>query len=62
MASDRCHRIYFTEIKGHFDCDAFFPEIDEKRFQKVPIDDEDIPSEVQKENGIEYQYFIYQRT
>lgn len=61
MNSDRCHRIYFTEILGKFDCDAFFPEIDETRFKKIPIDDEDIPSAVQEENGIQYQYFIYER-
>lgn len=61
MESNRCHRIYFTEIRGAFDCDAFFPAIDEKRFQKVPIDDPEIPIEVQEENGIQYQYFIFQR-
>lgn len=61
MASDRCDRIYFTEIKATFECDAFFPEIDRKRFQKIPIDDPDIPSEVQEENGLQYQYLIYER-
>lgn len=61
MESDRCHRIYFTEIKASFDCDAFFPEINKKRFQKVSIDDQDIPAEVQEENGVQYQYFIYER-
>lgn len=61
MESSRCHRIYFTEIKGLYDCDAFFPEIDTSRFRKVPIDDPDIPSEMQHENGIDYQYFIYER-
>lgn len=61
MAFDRCDRIYFTEIKATFDCDAFFPEIDRKRFQKIPIDDADIPSEVQEENGLQYQYLIYER-
>lgn len=61
MASNRCHRIYFTEIKANFDCDAFFPEIDKKRYQKVPIDEPDIPSEVQEENGLQYQYMIFER-
>lgn len=61
MASNRCHRIYFTEIKANFDCDAFFPEIDKKRYQKVPIDEPDIPSEVQEENGLQYQYLIFER-
>lgn len=62
MASSRCRRIYFTEIKATIDdCDAFFPEIDANRFEKVPIDDPETPVEVQEENGIQYQYTIYER-
>lgn len=59
MASDLCHRIYFTEIKASFECDAFFPEIP-NTFTVVP-NDPDIPSEVQEENGIKYQYKIYEQ-
>lgn len=62
MASDRVHRIYFTKIMSQFECDAFFPEMDLKRFHEVPIDDPEIPTTVQEENGIQYQYFIYERT
>lgn len=59
MASDLCHRIYFTDIKAFFECDAFFPEIP-NTFTTVP-NDPDIPSEIQEENGIKYQYKIYER-
>ncbi|GAB0100136.1 Dihydrofolate reductase [Sergentomyia squamirostris] len=60
MESPNCHiRIYFTEIKKHFECDAFFPAIPET-FKIVP-NDEDMPSDVQEENGIQYQYFVYEK-
>lgn len=59
MASDYCHRIYFTEIKAKFDCDAFFPDIPSS-FKIVP-NDENIPSDEQEENGLKYQYKIYEK-
>lgn len=59
MESPLCHRIYFTEVKATFECDAFFPTIPEN-FQLVP-NDNDLPSEIQEENGIKYQYKIYER-
>lgn len=60
MESDQCHRIYFTEIKATYECDTFFPAITE-RFRLVGNDHSDIPSDVQQENGIEYQYKIYEK-
>lgn len=60
MASDDCHRIYFTEIKMHCDCDAFFPEIPSD-FQQVPNDDDDVPSGIQEENGTKYEYKIFEK-
>lgn len=59
MASPLCHRIYFTEIKAAFECDAFFPAIPDD-FQLVANDD-DLPSDVQEEDGIKYQYKIYEK-
>lgn len=59
MQSERCHRIYFTDVQGDFECDTFFPEIG-NNFKQVPNDPE-IPSEVQEENGIKYQYKIYEK-
>ncbi|EAA14339.3 dihydrofolate reductase [Anopheles arabiensis] len=58
MESDRCHRIYLTEIKKQFDCDAFFPEIPNSFM--VIDNDPDTPSGVQEENGIQYVYKIYE--
>lgn len=58
MDSNLCHRIYFTEIKAKFDCDTFFPEIPSS-FKQVP-NDENIPSEEQEENGVKYQYKIFE--
>lgn len=59
MESPNCHRIYFTKIMSSFDCDAFFPTIPDS-FKQVP-NDADISSEIQEENGIKYQYQIYEK-
>lgn len=61
MDSDRCYRIYFTDIQGEYECDTFFPVMDVKKFQQVPNDPE-MPAEVQEENGIRYQYQIFEKT
>lgn len=61
MESPHCHRIYFTEIRAHFECDTFFPAIDTTRFQRVPNDDVDVPSEIQEEKGIQYEYQIFEK-
>ena len=59
MDSPQCHRVYFTKIMAVFDCDAFFPALPDN-FKLVP-NDEDIPAEIQEENGIKYQYQIYEK-
>lgn len=59
MESPACHRVYFTKIMAEFECDAFFPGIPET-FKLVP-NDPDIPEEVQEENGIKYQYQIFEK-
>lgn len=60
MFTEGCNRIYLTEIRAKFECDAFFPEIPDN-FKLVPID-ADLSSEVQQENGIEYQYKLYENS
>lgn len=60
MASPFCHRVYFTDVKASFDCDAFFPEIPSDF--KLVKNDEDISSGVQEENGIKYEYKLYERS
>lgn len=59
MESTDCHRIYFTEIKAKFDHDTTFPDIP-STFTIVP-NDEGIPTEEQEENGLKYQYKIYEK-
>lgn len=59
MTSEYCHRIYFTEIKAKFECDAFFPEI--PSYFKIVPNDEDVSNEVQEENGLKYQYKLYEK-
>lgn len=60
MESLFCHRIYFTDIQAHFECDTFFPAIDLERFQRV-ANDEDVPVEIQEENGVKYEYQIFEK-
>lgn len=60
MASPLCHRVYLTRVMATFDCDAFFPQLTDN-FKLVP-NDEGIPEEIQEENGIKYQYQIYEKT
>lgn len=60
MTSKYCHRIYFTEIKAKFECDAFFPTIP-ATFKQV-ANDENIPSGQQEENGLKYEYKIFEST
>lgn len=60
MTSTYCHRIYFTEIKEKFECDAFFPTIP-ATFEQV-ANDGDVPSGEQEENGLKYEYKILEKT
>lgn len=60
MESEYCNRLYITRIKSEFECDAFFPTIDENLFKLIE-NDEDVPKEVQTENGIDYIYTIYEK-
>lgn len=59
MNSEQCHRLYFTEVKGDFECDTFFPVIPD--IFKLVRNDSHMPVEIQEEDGIKYQYKIYER-
>uniref|UniRef100_A0A0A9VQ48 dihydrofolate reductase n=1 Tax=Lygus hesperus TaxID=30085 RepID=A0A0A9VQ48_LYGHE len=52
-----CHRLYITKILKKFDCDTFFPPIP-NRFTTIKV--EDVPEEKQTENGIDYEYKVYE--
>lgn len=59
MQSPHFHRLYFTQIMAEFECDTFFPIITEE-FKQI-ANDADIPTDVQEENGIKYEYKIYEK-
>lgn len=50
-----CERIYLTQIDSTFDCDTFFPKIDENRFR---ITDQ---SEPMTENKLEFRFLVYEK-
>ncbi|PIK52062.1 hypothetical protein BSL78_11075 [Apostichopus japonicus] len=59
MESPLCHRIYLTKVFADIECDTFFPEIDMERFHLVS--DPAINGETQEENGLKFQFLIYER-
>lgn len=59
MESPHFNRLYFTQIMAEFECDTFFPKITEE-FKQV-ANDKDMPADVQEENGIKYEYKIYEK-
>uniref|UniRef100_A0A0A1XMF0 dihydrofolate reductase n=1 Tax=Zeugodacus cucurbitae TaxID=28588 RepID=A0A0A1XMF0_ZEUCU len=59
MSSPRCHRLYITIIKQHFNCDVFFPKIP-NCFKEIEPDPE-TPLGVQEEHGVQYEYKIFQK-
>lgn len=56
----QCKRIYLTRIDKEFECDTFFPEIDESVY-RLTEDIPDVPKEEQEEDGIRYKYTVYER-
>ncbi len=50
-----CEKMYITTIYDEFDCDTFFPEIDESVFEIESAE------ECLEEGGVEYQFFVYKR-
>lgn len=59
MEHPNCYKIYLTVIEKLFDCDTFFPNIDDQRFRL--IQEEDVPTERQVEGDITYLYKVYKR-
>ena len=54
-----CDRIYLTKIENNFQCDRFFPQIELTQYKEVQEDD--ISSDQQVENGVKYSYHIYEK-
>lgn len=59
MAMDSTYdqRIYLTRIHKDFDCDTFFPVVDDSKYTLA--EKQDVPQGTQEENGITYEYFVY---
>ncbi len=56
-----CEKVYLTIIDTYFECDSHFPQVDQNYFQNVTHEDYTIPQDIQQENGIKYQFFLYKR-
>lgn len=50
-----CTDIYLTHVDGDFQCDVFFPKIDEGKLKKI------VESVPQKEHGIEFRFVHYKK-
>lgn len=59
MESKNFHRLYLTRVKKDFECDTFFPAL-VPNLKEITLDD--IPKGIQCENGIEFQYEVYENT
>lgn len=58
MESDYCHRIYYTEIKAKYECDAFFPPIPDTFKQTYDVN---VPRGVNEEDGVKYEYKLFEK-
>lgn len=52
---ESCHVLHLTEIFQDFDCDAFFPDIDFRQFERIES------SDVKVEQKIAYQFTTYKK-
>lgn len=52
-------KLYITTIRKQFECDAFFPQFNLDDYQM--IEEPDIPTAIQEENGIQYEYKVYKK-
>lgn len=61
ISSKSCDRIYLTRIDADFVCDTFFPDFDEGVYHETVVAEDQVPSGIQEENGIKYQFHVYER-
>lgn len=54
LSDDRLDKVYLTQVEWDFGCDVFFNGIPEE-FEKIS------DSEKQEENGIEFEFQVYQK-
>ncbi|KAI4474592.1 hypothetical protein M0802_015542 [Mischocyttarus mexicanus] len=58
MESPYFHRLYLTKIEKYYDCDVFFPELST---DLVQVTDPDVPDGIHEENGIRFEYKVYEK-
>jgi dihydrofolate reductase len=66
VSSGYCRHIYLTKIDADYKCDTFFPSnIEEGNFvdvtKQVSSQEGGIPEGVQEENGVKYQFHVFER-
>ncbi|XKL65200.1 hypothetical protein PGB90_005286 [Kerria lacca] len=54
-----CDKLYITKIKKKIECDTFFPHYNENDFSL--IEEPGVPTDIQKENGLCYEFKIFQK-
>ena len=59
IALPECHRLYVTKLDKDFECDTFFPQVDDAVFHESS--DPDVDSSEREEKGIKYKIFVYDR-
>ena len=60
MELENCHRIYLTQIDQEFECDVFFPQISNEKFNDISDDTMDVTAEMQQEGDITYRYKLFE--
>ncbi|KAI4825066.1 hypothetical protein KUCAC02_020765 [Chaenocephalus aceratus] len=55
-----CDLVYLTKVMADFDCDVFFPEFDRELF-KLQEGFPGVPTEIQEEKGVKYQFQVFKR-
>ena len=59
MENSRLNKIYITRILQDYDCDTFFPKFCEDKWRLTT--DKMVPSTIQTEDNIKYQYEAYEQ-
>ncbi|CAH1789574.1 unnamed protein product [Owenia fusiformis] len=61
LQSPLCHRVHLTRIFHKAEADAFFPIdcLEPSIYKKIDLPE--VPSDLIKENGVEYQFEVYER-
>ncbi|CAG8648876.1 2932_t:CDS:2 [Dentiscutata heterogama] len=67
IESPLCEYILITKVYKNFNCDAFFPKIDENLYELASHDElvnftgDDVPKGRQLDGDIEYEFLMYKR-